>query len=75
MTAPKPDVPCQPRGLRHDMAAAYVGVSPSKFDEWVKRGIMPRPKRQDSITIWDRRALDTAFDDLNDDNQQKGWTE
>ena len=73
MTAAKPEPQITPRGLRHDTAAAYVGVSPSKFDEWVKRGLMPRPKKLDKCTIWDRRALDSAFDDLPTDDQMKDW--
>lgn len=33
-----------PRGLRRPDAAAYEGVSPTKFDEWASRGIMPDPE-------------------------------
>ena len=54
----------QPRGLRRPDAAAYVGISPTKFDEWVARGVMPSPKRVDGVVIWDRQTLDAAFDDL-----------
>jgi len=50
-----------PRGLRREDAAAYIGVSPSKFDQWVERGVMPKPKRVDRIVLWDRKALDAAF--------------
>lgn len=53
-----------PRGLRLDEAAAYVGVSATKFDEWVKRAVMPRPKRQDGVVLWDRYRLDQSFDAL-----------
>ena len=52
------------RGLRRDEAAAYVGVAPTKFDDWVKRGIMPRPKRQDGVVVWDILRLDSAFESL-----------
>jgi len=52
------------RGLRRPHAAAYVGVSPAKFDEWVRRSIMPAPIRIDRCVIWDRRALDAHFDKL-----------
>ncbi len=62
----RPAPPFVPRGLRRDDAAAYVGVSPSKFDQWVEQGVMPRPKRRDRVVIWDRRALDAAFDALDD---------
>jgi hypothetical protein len=58
-----------PRGLHRPDAATYVGVSPAKFDQWVERGIMPKPKRQDSVVVWDRLSLDAAFLDLpGDDN-------
>jgi predicted DNA-binding transcriptional regulator AlpA len=56
------------RGLRREEAAIYVGVSATKFDEWVSRGLMPKPKRQDSVAVWDQRRLDLAFDALPDDN-------
>ena len=54
------------RGLRHDDAAAYVGVSPAKFDEWLERKFMPRPKRIDGEVLWDRFSLDQAFSLLPD---------
>ncbi len=55
------------RGHRREEAATYVGVAPTKFDDWVKRGIMPGPKRQDGIVVWDVLRLDAAFDALPDD--------
>lgn len=55
-----------PRGLSRDEAAEYIGVSASKFDEMVKDGRMPGPKSIDRRTVWDRHALDAAFDDLPD---------
>ena len=56
------------RGLRRESAAAYVGLSPSKFDELVGDGRMPRPSRVDGCVIWDIRKLDLAFDDLSGDH-------
>jgi predicted DNA-binding transcriptional regulator AlpA len=53
-----------PRGLRRADAAAYIGVSPSKFDEMVADRRMPRAKRIDGRVVWDRLSLDLAFDDL-----------
>lgn len=58
----------QCRGLRREDAAAYIGISPVKFDDWVKRRLMPHPKRQDGVVIWDRFALDLAFGTLPDDS-------
>lgn len=55
-----------PRGLSRPEAAAYIGVSPTLFDQMVADGRMPRPKRVNARTIWDRRALDQAFDLLPD---------
>jgi predicted DNA-binding transcriptional regulator AlpA len=54
------------RGLRRVEAAVYVGISATKFDEMVADGRMPRPKRIDGATVWDQRALDSAFDALPD---------
>ena len=42
----------------------FVGVSASKFDELVRDGRMPGPKRIDGRKVWDVRQLDLAFDDL-----------
>lgn len=52
------------RGLRRVEAALYIGISPTKFDEMVKDGRMPRPKRLDSCAVWDQRGLDMAFEAL-----------
>ena len=46
------------RGLRRVEAAIYVGIEPTKFDEMVHDGRMPRPKRIDGATVWDQRRLD-----------------
>lgn len=55
-----------PRGLSREEAARYVGLGATKFDELVKDGKMPKPKRVGSRTVWDRVALDIAFTDLPD---------
>jgi hypothetical protein len=62
-----------PRGLSRVEAAAYVGASPSLFDQMVCDGRMPRPKRVNKRTIWDRRRLDEAFDSLPDDGDRNPW--
>lgn len=65
--APKHADACPPpfkRGLNREMAAAYIDVSPSLFDEMVRDGRMPKPKRINSRTVWDLRAIDRAFDAL-----------
>lgn len=57
------------RGLRRPEAAEYIGVSASKFDQLVRTGRMPKPKRIDGCVVWDVRELDRAFDaiDVGDD--------
>jgi hypothetical protein len=57
--------PHWPRGLRRSLAAAYIGVSLSVWDEMVTAGDMPKPKRFCERTIWDRQAVDAAFDLLD----------
>ena len=55
-----------PRGLSRVQAAEYIGVGVTKFDEMVSDGRMPRPKRIDGRTVWDRIKLDAAFAALDD---------
>jgi predicted DNA-binding transcriptional regulator AlpA len=57
-----------PRGLSRVQAAAYIGVSPTLFDEMVKDGRMPQPTRINARTVWDRVKLDEAFAALSDTN-------
>src|SRR5262245_26937186 len=53
-----------PRGLSREEAARYVGVGPTKFDEMVADRLLPGPKRIGTRIIWDRVALDLAFNAL-----------
>ena len=64
-----------PRGLSRPQAAAYIGVSPSLFDEMVKDGRMPKAVRINARTVWDRVQLDEAFAALSDgsDDQDDPW--
>jgi predicted DNA-binding transcriptional regulator AlpA len=50
-----------PRGLSRVQAAAYIGVSPSLFDEMVRDGRMPQAIRINSRVLWDRLQVDEAF--------------
>ena len=58
------------RGLSREEAAAYIGISAGKFDELVRDGRMPGPKRIDGRKVWDVRDLDVAFDALPSENPQ-----
>jgi predicted DNA-binding transcriptional regulator AlpA len=53
-----------PRGLSREQSARYIGISPSLFDQLVKDGRMPKPKRINSRMVWDRWELDAAFSAL-----------
>ncbi len=55
-----------PRGLSRVQAAAYIGVSPTLFDQMVDDGRMPKPTRINARTVWDRLKLDEAFAALSD---------
>ncbi len=57
-----------PRGLSRVQAAAYIGVSPTLFDQMVEDGRMPPPTRINARTIWDRRKVDAAFSALSADD-------
>ena len=63
------DLPGWPRLLTRDLAAAYVGVSPSLFDLEVQRGTWPPPiprsvsnRSRNPRLTWDRLALDRRLD-------------
>ena len=56
-----------PRGLSRVQSAAYIGVSPTLFDQMVEDGRMPQPTRINARTVWDRLKLDEAFAALSDD--------
>ena len=66
-----------PRLISREAAAAYVCLSPNKFDELVKDGRMPRARRIDARKVWCVRELDAAADSLpvdgNDALQDTSW--
>lgn len=61
------------RGLHREEAAIYVGISVTKFDDLVKDGRMPKPKKIDARKVWDIRALDLAFDELPSEADANEW--
>ena len=64
-----------PIGLSREVAAAFIDVSPSKFDEMVKDKRMPKPKQIDSRRVWSRVAIEKAFAALpgGEDDQDDEW--
>lgn len=66
-------LPCSlpPIGLSRETAAAFIDVSPSKFDEMVKDGRMPKPKHIDSRRVWERVKVEKAFAALPSDAEDE----
>jgi hypothetical protein len=60
------DLAYPPRAMKADRAAAYFDMSRSKFLELVQADRLPKPKIIDGVRVWDRLALDTAFNDFPD---------
>lgn len=60
--------PAWPRGLSRVYAARYSGYSLSTWDKMVSAGDMPQPKRAYGRTVWDKIAVDRAFDLLDGGN-------
>jgi hypothetical protein len=63
--------PC--RGLSRLQAATYIGISPTLFDEMVADGRMPKPKMINARRLYDRFALDAAFTELPDVDEENPW--
>jgi hypothetical protein len=53
-----------PRAMKAERAAAYLDMSRSKFLDLVDANRLPKPKIIDGIRVWDRLALDAAFNDF-----------
>ncbi len=51
-----------PRGLSRGLAAAYAGVSENKFMAEVDEGLWPKAETRGGRKIWDRYAMDRAWD-------------
>jgi predicted DNA-binding transcriptional regulator AlpA len=66
--------PVPRRGLCRSEAALYVGLSPSKFDQLVSDGRMPRPIGIDRRKVWDLHKLDAAFDALGEESDTTDQT-
>ena len=54
-----------PRGLSAEQAAAYVGVSRNKFLAEVEAGTWPPANERGARRVWDRHAIDEAWNELH----------
>jgi predicted DNA-binding transcriptional regulator AlpA len=57
--------------LRRDEAAASLAVSPTKFDEWVSDGRMPKGIKIDGVVLWDVTAIREAWERMRDGDNSK----
>jgi len=57
-----------PIGICREQAAAFIGVSPTKFDQMVSDRRMPRAKKIDGRVVWDVEKLRLAFKRLPDED-------
>jgi predicted DNA-binding transcriptional regulator AlpA len=61
---------CPPLGLNRLQSASHIGVGTTKFDEMVDDGRMPKPRKIDARSVWDRIEVEMAFRELPKENQQ-----
>ncbi len=66
-------VSCPPCGLSRGQSAAFICVGTTLFDEMVKDGRMPSPKRVNGRNIWGRQELEEAFAALPSDDDANPW--
>lgn len=66
--------PPSPRLLDEEVAAAYLGISKSRFrTRWTARAL-PQPHRDGRRLLWDRKLLDSYVDALSAiDESDGGW--
>ena len=61
MSSTKWKVILEPVGIGRHTAAAYIGISETKFDELVKDGRMPLPRVIDGRRVWVRNEVEQSF--------------
>jgi len=54
-----------PRGLSREQAAAFCGIATDLFDRLVHDGKLPPGIKLGGRRVWDRAALEHAFDRLS----------
>lgn len=75
MTRPADILPvsCPPCGLSRGQSAAFICVGTTLFDEMVKDGRMPAPKRINRRNVWGRQEIEEAFAALPSDEDANPW--
>ncbi|HET7377152.1 MAG TPA: hypothetical protein VFK30_10610 [Anaerolineae bacterium] len=59
-----------PRAMKAERAAAYLSMSRSKFLEFVDQGKLPKPIHIGGLVLWDRLALELAFEEMASDGER-----
>jgi predicted DNA-binding transcriptional regulator AlpA len=57
--------------VRRGEAAASLGVSETKFEEWVKDGRMPKPIKIDGVVLWCVQDIREAWERMKDGDRAK----
>ncbi|KGT79738.1 hypothetical protein MA20_10850 [Bradyrhizobium japonicum] len=57
--------------LRREEAAASLGVSTTKFQEWCDDGRMPTGRKIDGVVLWDTGEVLEAWERLRDGSYSK----
>lgn len=50
--------------MKRDEAAAALGISPSTFDAWVRKGLMPSGVRVEGLRLWDTGQVHGAWQNI-----------
>lgn len=62
-----------PKYIGREAAAEFLGVRPSKFDQLVRDGRVPRPRRWDRRIVWEVGALQAVEADGDDAPADTTW--
>lgn len=60
-----------PLGLWREVAAAFIDVSPTKFDQMVADGRMPKPRHIGARRVWERIKIERAFAALPSEDEEE----
>lgn len=62
-----------PRWMRREIAAYYIGISPTLFDRKRKEGAIPPPRAALGVYVWDKDELDALFVTDRENEAENYW--
>ena len=62
-----------PRWMRREIAAYYLGISPTLFDRKRKEGALPEPRDTLGVIVWDKDELDALFVTDKENEAESYW--